>query len=1360
MNGDQQLLDEQKQVKDFVNEAGERLVLRSTLLTQNLAVVGKWPDETFFAKKDSTLKKNTAFVKKVRNFLDSQKEVLLAEFEALNLSKYVEEVSTAIVEAKIKTTDIPFILKLCSAMHQRYSDFGSLFLDAWKKVFASYKDVKHANLSKLRVDLALFADLNTLTALTNGDLENFANIGIICSFCRHCSDDWIGLIPRRIRVLGEKHGIDIPRSNFMLAERQAKCRSLFQDYLSGARRRLAAMTKEARRLASANRDQLESRGEVSEERQERASQLVASCRKFHESVTTLADLLDSDPPPDLSSMIKEDPSTSEASANEPEQADSTASSQLFEDEDTRLFYESLPDIKAMVPGILYKDSEQAKSSAAREKSEELDAAATEDIDLETVESELAKEEEMYKATADSANASSSELVQNDKEKPPAALSLDEGEEDPSSSGKVLMETFLTQLPNCVNRDLIDRAAIDFCLNLNKRSNRRRLARTLLAVPRTRYDLLPFYARLVAALAPVMPDLVQDVNTMLTGEFRWRASKRDQLNLESKLKIVRFIGELVKFRIFPAHQALGCLKQLLPQFVHHNIEMACALLDTCGRFLYRLPSSHQRTKVYLEVMLRKKTALHMDQRYTIMIENTYYYCNPPPVIRQLVEAIELTPAMQFLRHSLWHDLDRTTVNSILRLIRKMDWDDPELVQYAETLFTRAWELRFTNVNCLASILSGLAAYHRNFAAAVVDNVIEDIRVGMELNLPQFCQRRICMVKYLGLLYNYCLVDSPVVFKTLYSLLTFGVSLDNNFISLLDPPDSLFRITLICTLLETSGGFFDRGKKRRKLNIFLVYFQRYFWFKRSQPIWIQPETKTPKKTALQNRKDAPVGGKASDEKGEQADQDQCSSVPESDPAASENTQAVSDTGDSNSVAQSANDGSSESQNQLTFTPVPFPAEVEQHYTETLSQLRLNVSRAQSLTQAQRLVSRLEARYLPRFTRLKATYGLINDESSHSELVEVNGQDDGDNSAGSQGSRPPGPGHMDPIAEEVEPGEDIPLDEEEYAIDDDDEDEDEEDDDVVSDGADDENHGRRRAHASSREPDGNRHRGQVEGDFEQAEESRTGQEQLGSKPSGSDDDHADSTESEEERAIRMGLKPRFVDCPEDAEFREALDRMTAEALLSAGPTGGPPSSSTGTVASPADSSSGQIRPSGPLLPAPDILQLAASRARPTTHTPSNSVVNSGKQGLSGSSHTATMLSIFQGNADEDNSHCGDGQSFEQDNTENDHTVVFNLVTRRGNRPHLVPLAVPDSVQFAARYMQAEAAEREEKARMKQLVLEMHEAQKEEEMEWGHFSSQDAVLAHQYPVNVNRDRWVRYNHPKGAPDADAVFGTSSQRR
>jgi len=42
----------------------------------------------------------------------------------------------------------------------------------------------------------------------------------------------------------------------------------------------------------------------------------------------------------------------------------------------------------------------------------------------------------------------------------------------------------------------------------------------------------------------------------------------------------------------------CVQMLLFDFTHHNIEMACSLLETCGRYLYRTPDSHQRVKVYL------------------------------------------------------------------------------------------------------------------------------------------------------------------------------------------------------------------------------------------------------------------------------------------------------------------------------------------------------------------------------------------------------------------------------------------------------------------------------------------------------------------------------------------------------------------------------------------------------------------------------------------------------------------------------------------------------------------------------------------------------------------------------------------
>lgn len=48
--------------------------------------------------------------------------------------------------------------------------------------------------------------------------------------------------------------------------------------------------------------------------------------------------------------------------------------------------------------------------------------------------------------------------------------------------------------------------------------------------------------------------------------------------------------------------------------------------------------------------------------------------------------------------------------------------------------------------------------------------------LQKNDQTMSQRRLSMLKYLGLLYNYKLVESPVIFTTLYSLITFGVSLD--------------------------------------------------------------------------------------------------------------------------------------------------------------------------------------------------------------------------------------------------------------------------------------------------------------------------------------------------------------------------------------------------------------------------------------------------------------------------------------------------------------------------------------------------------------------------------------------------------
>ena len=103
------------------------------------------------------------------------------------------------------------------------------------------------------------------------------------------------------------------------------------------------------------------------------------------------------------------------------------------------------------------------------------------------------------------------------------------------------------------------------------------------------------------------------------------------------------------------------------------------------------------------------------------------------------------------------------------------------------------------------------------------MLEDIRVMMEINDPKHNQRRIAMAKYLAELYNYRLVDSNVVFKVLYSFISYGASLTPDDFNTIDPPDHTLRIRLVCVILDTCGTYFSSGSSKKKLDYFCIYFQ---------------------------------------------------------------------------------------------------------------------------------------------------------------------------------------------------------------------------------------------------------------------------------------------------------------------------------------------------------------------------------------------------------------------------------------------------------------------------------------------------------------------------------------------------------
>jgi regulator of nonsense transcripts 2 len=145
-------------------------------------------------------------------------------------------------------------------------------------------------------------------------------------------------------------------------------------------------------------------------------------------------------------------------------------------------------------------------------------------------------------------------------------------------------------------------------------------------------------------------------------------------------------------------------------------------------------------------------------------------NPPE--RAPRQEKERTRIERFIRHLMFDVLTKRTIDKVLKLLRKLDWDDSHTRHILHKVFTKPHKLRYGNIALLAMLTLDLQRYHPEFSIAVVDQVMEDIRRGLEQNVYSANQRRVATVKYLGELYIYRLISSGLIFDTLWALVTFG------------------------------------------------------------------------------------------------------------------------------------------------------------------------------------------------------------------------------------------------------------------------------------------------------------------------------------------------------------------------------------------------------------------------------------------------------------------------------------------------------------------------------------------------------------------------------------------------------------
>ncbi|KAL1879431.1 hypothetical protein VTK73DRAFT_6963 [Phialemonium thermophilum] len=834
---------------------------------------------------DTTLKKNTAFIKRLRTAISAATlNTFLQEIRTVSLHKYLSEIISACYEGlcRLKSPgEVEAGVEIVSALHQRFGPGEFTEYLGWllgkgmstpDKSFlktltpeAREKEEKD-RLTRQRIllrvvtELWLVGVLRTLDDVSRpddatkgaagktaelkprsstakgGGAEPFplevlkdllghdrehANLPLLVIFVKTFSWDILGVRApgSEGRKTVEEDGqtkadndtedkdtagaLSADDPPFTSPELQERFRNILRRYFEDVKGHLIRDQKALVNQSRRNAEAYVKSGEVFGDRQANYEKQVKAQERLVANAQVLADAIGAEMP-DLKDA--DDPSTTSNGAIGIVRAGEYLQGQgdgagIWEDEEERRFYENLVDLKGKVPGILLEDVKKKKPEADEQVGKKIDPT-------------------------DAAET-----------KPPEPASDDQSTAIANKTIGAQVDAIIQRLPDLTNKEVIDQTAIDFCF-LNSKASRNRLIKALTEVPKGRSDLLPYWARLVATLGRYMPDIPKGVVDYLDAEFRSLQRRKDKDFLgQVRLSNIRYLAELTKFGIVPEHVVFHCLKVSLDDFSRMNIEIICNLLENCGRYLLRNPETSPRMASFLETLQRKKSVQHIGQSERMLIENAVYYVDPPE--RPAIQQKERTPMELFIRKLVYGDLTKRNYSKILKQIRRLHWEEKEVVAILFKVFSKPGKVKYGNIHLLAILLSALYRYHSELVIDVIDSLIESICFGLEQNDFRFNQRRIAEVKYLGELYNYRMLEHPVIFDTMYKIMTFGwggpprPGLLNPF----DLPDDYFRIRLIATILETCGMYFNRGAAGKKLDYFLSFFQYYIYTKNPLPMDIE-------------------------------------------------------------------------------------------------------------------------------------------------------------------------------------------------------------------------------------------------------------------------------------------------------------------------------------------------------------------------------------------------------------------------------------------------------------------------------------------------------------------------------------------
>ena len=437
--------------------------------------------------------------------------------------------------------------------------------------------------------------------------------------------------------------------------------------------------------------------------------------------------------------------------------------------------------------------------------------------------------------------------------------------------------------DCENAEKVDAFAVDFCYVATPGA-KKRLAEELLSPPELTNmknnnnnnnamtenssnqqqnallmsPLVPFYARVLKLMSKVFPkdisyvvaskvlekffNLSTTIQTTTTPQPRSNvhsSSQQQQQLLKQKLQNVHYVSELIKFELIdPSAEAMQCLQILIENFERVNslnaaqngaVELMCAFVYRCGRFLCKSAKSKKRANTFLDIILRLKSIVskYLDETQVALVDEAYYAARPREVFRTTKPPKPVL--FEYVKYIFVEQMSADpslAKRQLAKVLKHCDqFDDVHLERYLIRRAIKHSQQKFDDAERVVRLMSKLSQNQKDvkkneLIVKFTDAALEEFRFGLEQNLSHMTQRRVSNARVIGELFSQRCLHAESIFSCLFLLLNNLEPFNNDF----DRKDPI-RVRVANVLLEKCGRFFNRGWQKKKLDVFLTYFQRY-------------------------------------------------------------------------------------------------------------------------------------------------------------------------------------------------------------------------------------------------------------------------------------------------------------------------------------------------------------------------------------------------------------------------------------------------------------------------------------------------------------------------------------------------------